>query len=363
MPQTSKEGSGERTVAYACTYVPEEIILAAGLRPERIIPESRPSQADAHMHPNTCYYIKSLLASGLAGAEAGAAAVVFANSCDGMRRLHDVWSEYVEGVPALFLDVPKKKDPASVEFFAYELERFARELEETLPGARVTDDGLLGAIETCNEIRGLMGEVFRLQGDPNSGVSGRSVLDLCLEGARSHPAAFVDRLTGFISEAKQAPPADGAARRILVTANVVHRPELIDLVERSGGRVVALDSCLGVRHFDRPVETRGSDPMTALAERYLAKASCPRMEGIEERFQRLKRLAVECDTDGIIYSMVKFCDLHLYEAPLMRITCEDSALPFLFLENDYEWTGMEQMKTRVEAFLGMIGERGAASHG
>ena len=59
---------------------------------------------------------------------------------------------------------------------------------------------------------------------------------------------------------------------------------------------------------------------------------------------------------------MKFCDLHLYEAPLMRITCEDSGLPFLFLENDYEWTGLEQMKTRVEAFLGMIGERGSAGN-
>ena len=144
-----------------------------------------------------------------------------------------------------------------------------------------------------------------------------------------------------------------------MTANVIHRPDLIDLIEDLVGRVVALDACVGVRHFDTLVATEPSDPMTALAERYLAKASCPRMEGIEERFQRLKGLASECRADGIIYSTVKFCDLHLYEAPLMRITCEDAGFPLLFLENDYEWTGREQMKTRVEAFLGMVGERGA----
>ena len=99
--------------------------------------------------------------------------------------------------------------------------------------------------------------------------------------------------------------------------------------------------------------------MNALAERYLQKASCPRMEGIEERFQRLKGLARECRAEGIVYSTVKFCDMHLYEAPLMRITSEDAGYPVLFLENDYEWTGLEQMKTRVEAFLGMVGEGGA----
>jgi len=359
MTETMKAKEVGQTVAYACSYVPEEIILAAGLRPERMIPEPRPSRADAYMHPNTCYYVKSLLASGLAGAEAGAGAVVFANSCDGMRRLHDVWKEYVKGVPGFFLDVPKKKDPDSVEFFAHELKRFAGELQEAFPGARVTDEGLQEAIETCNEVRLLMGEVFRLQRDPVGGLSGRSVLELCLEGARSHPAEFAARLKGFISDSEQEQLADGA-RRIVVTANVIHRPHLIALVEDLGGRVVALDACVGVRHFDRPVESNTPDPILALAERYLAKASCPRMEGIEERFQRLKRLANECGADGIIYSTVKFCDLHLYEAPLMRITCEDSGLPLLFLENDYEWTGMEQMKTRVEAFLGMIGERGTA---
>ncbi|MGW8321222.1 MAG: 2-hydroxyacyl-CoA dehydratase subunit D [Thermodesulfobacteriota bacterium] len=358
MTETSKDGPGRRTVSYACSYVPEEIILAAGLTPRRMIPEPRPSHADAYMHPNTCYYVKSLFASGLAGAEAGASAVVFANSCDGMRRLHDVWKEYVKGVPALFLDVPKKKDPASVEFFAHELRRFVRELEEVFPGSQVTDEGLRGAIETCNEVRRLMGEVFKLQGDPKEGVSGRSVLELCLEGARSHPIDFAGRLKRFISDSQRG-PIEGGARRIVVTANVIHRPDLIALIEDSGGRVVALDACVGVRHFDRPVESNSPDPVAALAERYLAKASCPRMEGIEERFQRLKRLASECSADGIIYSTVKFCDLHLYEAPLMRITCEDAGLPLLFLENDYEWTGLEQMKTRVEAFLGMIDERGS----
>jgi benzoyl-CoA reductase subunit C len=358
MTKTKKPGAGTQTVAYACSYVPEEIILAAGLTPKRMIPEPRPSQADAYMHPNTCYYVKSLLASGLAGAEAGAGAVVFANSCDGMRRLHDVWKEYVKGVPALFLDVPKTKDPASVEFFAHELRRFAQGLEEAFPGARVEDERLKEAIETCNEVRLLMGEVFKLQGDPKVGVSGLSVLELCLEGARSRPTDFAERLKRFLSDSHRAPVA-GDARRIVVTANVIHRPDLISLIEDSGGRVVALDACVGVRHFDRPVESNSQDPMTALAERYLAKASCPRMEGIEERFQRLKRLASESSADGIIYSTAKFCDLHLYEAPLMRITCEDAGLPLLFLENDYEWTGLEQMKTRVEAFLGMIDERGS----
>jgi len=350
--------TGGRTVSYTCSYVPEEIILAAGLVPRRVIPEARPSEADAYMHPNTCYYVKSLLASGLAEAGAGAAGIVFANSCDAMRRLNDVWREYGEAVPAFFLDVPKKRDRASIEFFASELRRFAKRLEEAFPGARVTDQSLVEAIGQCNRVRRLMDRVFRLLGDAESGISGLSVLELCLEGARSHPAAFGGSLENFLSNSKRGKASNGGPR-IVLTANVIHRPDLIVLIEDLGGRVVALDSCIGARHYERLVNADSKDPMLALAERTLGKASCARMEGMEERFQRLKRLASDTGANGIIYSTLKFCDMYLYEEPLMRMNCEDAGLSFLFLENDYEWTGLEQMKTRVEAFLAMIGERGA----
>jgi benzoyl-CoA reductase/2-hydroxyglutaryl-CoA dehydratase subunit BcrC/BadD/HgdB len=170
MNTSGKDGTGARTVSYTCSYVPEEIILAAGLDPRRVIPEARPSEADAYMHPNTCYYVKSLLASGLAEAGSGTDAIVFANSCDGMRRLNDVWKEYVEAVPAFFIDVPKKRDPASIDFLASELRRFADNLEEAFPGSRVTDESLGEAIGVCNNVRLLMDEVFRLQGDENSGI-------------------------------------------------------------------------------------------------------------------------------------------------------------------------------------------------
>jgi len=350
--------TGGRTVSYTCSYVPEEIILAAGLVPKRAIPEARPSEADAYMHPNTCYYVKSLLASGLAEAGAGADCIVFANSCDAMRRLNDVWREYVEAVPAFFIDVPKKRDPASIEFFASELRRFADNLEETFPGARVTDQSLGEAIGVCNRVRLLMDQVFGFLGDADSGISGLSVLELCLEGARSHPAAFAERLEKFLSNSKGGKASNGGPR-IVLTANVIHRPDLITLVEDLGGHVVALDSCIGARHYETLVNADSKDPMLALAERTLGKASCARMEGMEERFQRLKKLASDTGANGVIYSTLKSCDMYLYEEPLMRMNCEDAGLSFLFLENDYEWTGLEQMKTRVEAFLAMIGERGA----
>jgi benzoyl-CoA reductase subunit C len=211
-------------VSYACSYVPEEIILAVGLIPKRIIPMPRPSEADAYMHPNTCHYVKSLLASGLGGDASGTDGIVFANSCDGMRRLHDLWNEYVTAVPALFVDVPKKNDPASIEFFAAELRRFADNLERTVPGSPVSDKRLEEAIGACNNVRRLMGEVFTLQRTTDSGMTGLSVLELCLDGARSHPAEFSEKLKEIIADSQGRKPS-GNGPRVVLTGNVIHRPD------------------------------------------------------------------------------------------------------------------------------------------
>jgi len=356
MTNDRKADTGTQEISYACSYVPVEIIMAADLLPKRMIPEPRPSAADAYIHPNTCYYVKSLLAAGLKGDASQTAGMVFANSCDGMRRLHDLWKEYVKAVPAVFLDIPKKKDPDSIEFFASELRRFAQNLETEFSAAHVTDEALHEAISACNNVRALMDEVFSLQGDTNSDVRGLSVFELCMEESQSSTAKSIEGLKTFISESRETKPP-GSEVRIVLTGNIIHQPDLINLIEDAGGRVAVLDTCMGARNYDTLVREKSGDPMLALAERYLTKASCARMQGFDERFQRTRDLSAGSMADGIIYSNVKFCDMYLYEAPSMETGFKEAGIPFLFLENDYEWAGLEQMKTRVEAFLTMAGER------
>lgn len=352
---------GLQKVLYSCSYVPVEIIMAAGLQPKRMIPKPRPSDADAYMHPNTCHYVKSLLASALNGNASQAAGIVIANSCDGMRRLHDIWKEYVQSIPAIFLDVPKKKDEDSIDFFVAELGRLAGNLEKHCGGKAATVENLEEAISVHNNVRLLMEEVFRLQKDPNSGACGTSVFNLCLEGAHSSPAEFAGKLRDFISDPGEEKGTDKMPR-IVLTGNVVHQPELIELIENAGGRVVVLDICTGTKQYDTLVKENTADPMRALAERYLLKTPCARMKGIEERFERIKDLTVNSTADGIIYTSVKFCDLYLYDAPSMQARCEQAGIPFLFLENDYAWIGLGQMRTRVEAFLAMVEGRRAKRH-
>jgi benzoyl-CoA reductase subunit C len=356
----AEKGRKAVTVGYACSYVPEEIILAAGMLPKRLIPRARPAHADGSIYPNTCQYIKSLLVEGLSGT-ISADLFIVANSCDGMRRLHDLWGEYVKSVPALLLDVPKRKDADSIDFFSSELRALAGKLERQAGGVSVADVRLQGAAGACNQARALMHEVQRLQARPDSRVDEVSVFELYLKSARLHPAEMVKEIQAFLSAPRETVNAPENCR-IILAGNVMNRPDLLELIRSAGGRVAAIDTCLGARHFDGLVPENSSDPMRALAERYLTKASCPRMEGIGERAERLNQMATDSHAGGIIYSAVKFCDPHLYDVPFLQDYFRQAGIPFLHLENDYEWSGLGQMQVRVEAFLALIREKEATSH-
>jgi benzoyl-CoA reductase/2-hydroxyglutaryl-CoA dehydratase subunit BcrC/BadD/HgdB len=360
MERNGDHADSQQALSYACSYVPAEIIIAAGLVPTRALPENRPSDADSHIHANTCFFVKSILACALEGKFSKNARFVFINSCDGMRKLYDIWKRYVAEARAFFIDIPKKQDPDSIEFFASELRRFINTLEEEFQDSTVTQGNLEDAIKTCNKIRRQMGQVFELERAAKPRVRGSDIFDLTLKAGHLSSAELSHELAKFLSTVEEKKPLQDGPR-IVLYGNIINSPDLIKLLEHSGAQVVALDTCFGVRHYDLLVEEDSSEPIRALAKRYLLRAPCARMEGFQARFQYMRGLVDSCKADGVVYSVVKFCDSHVYDLAMLADSFKAAGIPFLFIENDYEWTGMGQIATRVEAFLEMIRRGGSGN--
>lgn len=345
--------ASENDILFTCSCVPEEIVLAAGFRPRRFLPEGRP--ADAWIHPKTCGYVKNVLAAALDSEDVDAVGIIVANSCDAMRRLYDLWTGYVPRVPAFFLDVPKKSGDDSIAFFASELTRLSEWLHEALHGKRVTETSLGDAAHTCNEIRSRMGEVFGLQAAVPSGISGARVFDLCLAGTTQPKADFAADISRLLAGAK-AERGEGRTLRIVVAGGLNCERHVVAEIERAGADVVALDTCIGLRHYEECVE-EAPDQIAALARRYLTRRTCARMEGLEQRIRCMKKLADDTRADGVVYCSLKFCDPCLYDVPPISRTFREEGIPFLWLEDDYASSSLGQTRTRIEAFLELIEQR------
>jgi len=217
-------------------------------------------------------------------------------------------------------------------------------------GTPIDRESLLAATRRCNEIRALMGEVFRAQRSAPSNVPGARVFDLCLASATHAPSDFAGEIRRFLTEVagKQRP---AKALRIVLVGGLVNKPHVIAEIEKAGAHVVALDTCMGLRHYAGSVEEDAPDPFLALAKRYLTRPGCARMEGFEQRARWMKTLAEEAGADGIVFCSLKFCGPCVYDIPMMSNRFRQLGIPFFCLEHDYEWSGIEQLRNRVEAFL------------
>jgi benzoyl-CoA reductase/2-hydroxyglutaryl-CoA dehydratase subunit BcrC/BadD/HgdB len=80
------------------------------------------------------------------------------------------------------------------------------------------------------------------------------------------------------------------------------------------------------------------------------------MKDAQRRFDSVIQLVDEFQADGIIIYAMKFCDPFLYDIPVFKEQLEDRGLPCLVLEGDYTPGTLGRVRTRIEAFIEMLGQ-------
>jgi len=341
---------GKRIIGWVCTYVPEELLYAAGLVPVRVLgTDGETPLADAHMYSNLCTFVRSCLQMGLEGKYGFLDGYVTCNSCDHVRRLFDVWTRYIETPFTHIISLPHKITEASIQYFKSELIRLKEELEK-LTGREITPEALREAISVYNQTRHLLAQLNELRKQEAPPITGAEALEVTLAGMVLPRSRYNEMLEGLLAELKGRPGIDGERLRILIAGSELDHPEYIRVIEDLGAIVVAEDLCCASRYIGETVPVDG-DPMEALARRYLTKAQCPRMRPPTQRHNRIKEILKDYRIDGIIYQVIKFCNLIGEDYPILRNALKDMDIPILVLNREYNLAGLGQLKTRVQAFF------------
>ena len=59
--------------------------------------------------------------------------------------------------------------------------------------------------------------------------------------------------------------------------------------------------------------------------------------------------------DGVVFELMKFCDVWGAVSLLLRRHMREAGIPFLLLEREYLLSSVGQLRTRIQAFLETIG--------
>ena len=358
---------GKKIIGYLCCLAPLEIMTAANLVPIRILGSVKEpiTRADAHLETIACPYVRSCLDIALKGRYDYIDGLVVPHTCDNTYALYAIWASGIVPITPSYhhyIDGPHMTFPTSIEYFDVELGRFKKSLEE-FTGKRITNQSLNKAIKLYNQNRALLRELYGLRRqDPPllTGIEMTKILVAC----RVIPVEESNELIGeIIKEVKNRRDVPTKKTRLLVYGGEIDDIALIELIEESGANVVVDDHCLGVRSFWHDVQVN-TNPIHSLSVRYLENVACPRTykqreqgykRDMDNRFGYLLEFAKEYDVKGVILYIIRYCDTFELDAPGVREYLQKAGYPVLHIEDDYSVTTIGQLKTRVQAFLEMIG--------
>ena len=342
-------------MGWLCSYTPLELIYAAGFLPYRIDGHSKPVRnADSYIHPNFCQVVKSTIDVAIDGGYNSLEGVIFVNSCDAMRRLHDVWKRYVPTKFIYILDVPMGHSTLGPKYLRAEFEKLKHALEKNTSNT-ITDKLLEEAVDLFVESRSLFNRLnaLRLKNPPI--ISGKETIEISSNFFKSNPTLWNQNIKSRLENDLKDSSGDinDAHPRIILSGSPIHDAEFISFIEECGLNVVYEDLCTGSKFFDLNI-TKSNDLLSSLSEAYLYRTPCARMMNIEERANKIYEMSKKFNTKGVIHHSLKFCDVYLYDVPRLKELLVDKNLNVLFLESDGTLGSLNQMKTRIEAFSEII---------
>ena len=356
--------SGARVVGTFCSFVPTEIIYAAGALPVGLCAftdEPIPA-AEANLPKNLCPLIKASYGFALTDTCPYfyfSDLIIGETTCDGKRKMFELLNDIKE---TYVMQLPHTRDEKAVAVWRDEIIAFKEKLE-AFYGIQITEEDIKKAIRQKNRERAIVMKYLELGKLDPAPVSGYEL------GTRLDAGSFsfdleerCKQLEALTEEgiAKWKADKESGARknrpRILITGcpNAGVRDKVIRAVEELGADVVAFDTCNSTREKAEPVDETNPDVYDALARKYL-DINCSVMSPNESRRTYMGQMIDDYHVDGVIEIVLQACHTFAVEAFYIRkYVTEEKGIPYLNIETDYSQSDKGQINTRLAAFLETI---------
>jgi len=358
------KAEGRPIVGILCEYTPRELILAGGGVPVCLCggaAETIPA-AETQLPANLCPLIKSTYGYHVDRGNPFlemADLIVAETTCDGKKKMYELLAETR---PVYVLELPQKvDDPDALEHWRAELRKFHAFLEKRWE-VRITDDCIRKATAVMNRERFLRRRLASLMATDTPPLTGRQLLDL-KSSISGLPADFeqYEKAYDLLREKEPCGTPDPRVRVLMTGVPMAHGAEwVLDIVEKSGGLVVAMETCTGLKPILDDVDLDAADPIDAIAEKYF-HLPCSVLTVNDRRLESLGRIAETYRPDCVIELIWQACLTYDVESRrVKRYAEEELRIPYLRIETDYSLSDSARIGVRVEGLFETI-RAGAAN--
>jgi len=354
---------GKKIIGFYCGFAPLEIIVAAGAIPVGLCgtKEAPIPEAERMLPRNLCPLIKSSFGFAITNTCPFfrlSDLIVAETTCDGKKKMFELLKEY-KPMHVMYLP-PGTEHPSAKTMWMAEVRMF-KEVLERFCGVEITREAMWDAIRIFNLERRTMKALHELNRDDPAPLSGldtlRALLLIFFNADKEHGIGVVEQLIAEVKDSQNgcSPFAPGTPRILLTGCPVsIGSEKVVTIAEECGASVVCYEMCTGSRGFALVDENEEADPIEAIVNRHLT-IPCACMSPNPGRPQLIDDLVRDYHVDGIIDLTWHTCHTFAVEDEvLQRHNRERWRLPFLHVETDYSLADVEQLKTRISAFVEMM---------
>ena len=360
---------GQKVIGTYCIMAPEEFIYAAGAVPIRLCGGSYEAAlaGDDLVPRDICPVVRAsagLTSFGLLPIYRRFDAVIVPTTCDGKRKLGEALSDFL---PVWMLEVPhiKETERSRIEWLE-QIYAVKRNIEK-LTCRKINRKTLREAIGRIARAQYQARRLHELRSADPIVVLGQHAMLALNAYAYDTVDEWAGAMTRFNDELEQRrrqgrSVADKRAPRVLLAGSPVVFPnwKLPMLIEEMGGVVVIDETCMADRLLYDPVgvsEGSMTEMIRGIAARLIMPCTCPSFSPNEDRMYRLRQLVEKFRVDGVIYHVLKGCMIYDFEVARVERMMKEAGVPLLRVETDYNPEDVEQLRTRIEAFLEMTGAK------
>jgi benzoyl-CoA reductase/2-hydroxyglutaryl-CoA dehydratase subunit BcrC/BadD/HgdB len=355
--------NGKKIIGVFCNFVPLELILAADAVPIRLASGFQETilQAEEILPRNFCPLIKSSYGFSLMNSPHFELAdvIIIPTTCDGKKKLGEILAERK---PTWVIEVPHTSEtPQARQLWLTEIQLLKKQLEK-LTGNKITAKKLRAAIELVNRKRAVSRRLFEQRKKTPPPIWGRDAMLVTNLSLYDDIPRWTQRAEALCDELeKHKPVCDISMPRIMITGSPTVFPtwKIPILIEESGGVIVIDDVCTGSKELWDPIETANwtmNDMLIAIADKYLMN-TCACFTPNLVRVDRILQFVNDFKVDGTIYHILQACHIYGMEEQRIEKALDRVNIPVLSIETDYSQEDVEQIRTRVEAFIEMVSIR------
>lgn len=353
------KASGGSVVGYFCSFIPEEMFIAAGLLPFRMrgTGSKGTERADEYFTSNNCSFPRHCFNHALTGKFDFLDGLIVGTSCDTMRYIYDNWKKSPAKTPFIYLlGYPHVSGDLMAAYYKNELVKLKSALEESF-SVTISDETLKDAIKLCNETRALQRKIYEMRKSDSPPITGTEMVSVMVAGVSMPKVEYNADLKQLISDL-EALPADSRkySARLMVVGSCGDDDVMSDITEEQDAIVVTDHTCFGGKLKYGCVDETADGPLEAIAKyQVLTRPFCAKVGGAYPlRAKVIIEAAKEFSVDGVLGQRLGCCDTWGGELYILKDDLKDAGIPSLMIEREYIPDSQGQLATRIQAFIETI---------